>query len=107
MRIYCAGKLNDNAPGYIKNVHRMNKTADRIRRLGHSVFVPSNDFLLGYLAGDYEYSDYYENNLPWLEVSDAVFVCEGYETSKGTLAEIEHARRLGIPVYFDVKELVN
>lgn len=107
MRIYIAGKLNDEAVGYIKNMHSMIKTANQIRRLGNSVFIPCLDLLSGIVEGNLEYSDYYANNLPWLEVSDAVFVCLGYETSKGTQAEIAHAERLGIPVYFNIKELVN
>jgi len=107
MRIYCAGKLNSDAVNYIKNMHRMIKTARSIRALGHSVFTPCEDILSGVVCGDLEYEDYFQNNLAWLEVSDAVFVCEGWESSKGTQAEILHAERLGIPVYYSIKELVN
>ena len=107
MKVYIAGKLDDNAVNYIKNMHNMIKTADQVRRLGYSVFVPCLDFLSGLVAGNYDYQDYFENNLPWLEASDAIFICPGYETSNGTQAEIAHAERLGIPVYFSIKELVN
>lgn len=105
-KIYIAGKLNADAVNYIKNMHNMIKTADQIRRLGYSVYIPCLDILSGLVAGDYDYKDYFENNLPWLEVADALFVCAGWETSKGTHLEIEHAERLGIPVYFAVKELM-
>ena len=107
MRIYCAGKLNDNAVNYIKNMHRMIKTANQIKALGHSCFVPCEDILSGIVDGNFDYDDYFQNNLAWLEVSDAVFVCEGWESSKGTQAEIAHAERLGIPVYYSIKELMN
>lgn len=39
-KIYIAGKLNSDAPGYIQNCHAMIKQADEIRRLGFSVFIP-------------------------------------------------------------------
>lgn len=105
-KIYIAGKLNDNAVNYIKNMHNMIRTANKIRRLGYSVYIPCLDILSGLVEGDMEYADYFENNLPWLEAADVIFVLPGYETSKGTQAEILHAERLGIPVYFDIKELV-
>jgi len=104
-KIYCAGKLNDHAVGYIKNLHRMITAANKIQRLGYSVYVPCLDILCGIVDGKMEYHDYFENNLPWLESSDAIYVCEGYESSKGTLAEIAHAEELGIPVYYSVEEL--
>lgn len=105
-KIYIAGKLNDTAVGYIKNMHRMICAADEIRRLGYSVFIPCLDILSGLVAGDYDYRDYFDNNLPWLESADAMFVCPGWETSHGTKQEILCAERLGIPVYFDIKELI-
>jgi hypothetical protein len=106
-KVYIAGKLNDNAVNYIKNMHAMITIADKIRRLGYSVFIPCLDILSGLVAGNFEYQDYFQNNLPWLEAADAVFVCPGYETSKGTLEEIKHAERLGKPVYFKYTELLN
>jgi len=33
---------------------------------------------------------------------DAVLVVQGYEQSSGTLAEIQEAQRLGVPVYKDI-----
>jgi hypothetical protein len=43
--------------------------------------------------------------MAWLEVSDAVLLIEGWEKSKGTLAEIERAKALGIPVFTTVYDL--
>lgn len=42
-----------------------------------------------------------------MESADAIYVCEGYESSKGTLAEIAHAEGLRIPVYYRIKGLIN
>lgn len=99
-RIYLAGKLNDQAVGYIKNVSLMLKAAIDIRKLGHSVFVPCQDVLMGIVDGDLDYADYADNNMAWLEVSDEVWVLPNYKTSKGTLKEMERAVELNIPIVF-------
>jgi hypothetical protein len=101
-RVYIAGKLNDDAAGYLKNVHKMLVWGEVIRRLGVAVFIPATDLLWGVLVGKWEYEDYFNNNQAFLEVCDYVFVCPGWETSKGTKKEIITAKKLGIPVFFDV-----
>ena len=73
-KIYVAGKLNDSAVDYIKNLNVMFKVADGVRKLGFAVFVPGLDFLIGVVFGDWDYKDYFDNSQPWLEASDAVFV---------------------------------
>lgn len=99
-RIYIAGPLNAGAVEYLRNVSRMIQVGISVRRVGYAVFVPALDLLMGIVDGAFSYNDYAENNLAWLEVSDAVLVLPGYEESKGTLAEIKRASELGIPVIF-------
>jgi hypothetical protein len=106
-KVYVAGKLNDNAVGYIKNMHQMITTADTIRRMGYSVYVPCLDFLSGLVHGGYGYADYFQNNLPWMLASDLVFVVPGWETSTGTKNEIEIAKANNIPVYFNIHDLIS
>jgi hypothetical protein len=105
LKCYVAGKLNDDAVGYIKNMHRMIKTARELRKLDISVYVPGNDFLEGLVDGAFTYEDYFKNSQPWLMSSDLIFVCEGWETSKGTAKEIELAKSIGIPVFYDFETL--
>ena len=105
MRVYVAGKLNDMAINYIKNMSVMMAFAEEIRKLGHAVYVPCLDFQMGLMFGDWMYDDYFNNSQQWLKVSDAVFVVPGYETSEGTNREIELAEKLGIPVCYKVKDL--
>ena len=105
-RIYIAGKLNADAVGYLKNVHAMIRVAQAAKDAGFSVFVPCLDLLMGIVAGDYEYEDYATPNLAWLSVSDAVLLVPGWETSKGTQAEIAWAKELGIPVFETLQELL-
>lgn len=104
-KIYIAGKLNADAVGYIKNVHKMIKTARKVRGAGYSVYVPCNDFLEGLVDGNFEYGDYFDNSQPWLEASDGVFLTPGWETSDGTKKEIAIARSLDIPVFEDIREM--
>jgi len=104
-KIYVAGKLNDMACDYIKNMHKMIHAAKQIRDFGGAVYVPCVDFLEGLVSGQFEYEDYFNNSQPFLEICDAVYVCKGYETSKGTLREIKLAVEKKIPVFFNLVEL--
>ena len=106
-KVYVAGKLNAYAVNYIKNMHKMIAAADEIRRMGYSVYVPCLDFLSGLVHGDYDYYDYFNNNLPWMLSADLVFVAPGWETSEGTKQEIEIARENNIPVLFNIHDLIS
>jgi nucleoside 2-deoxyribosyltransferase len=106
LKVYVAGKLNDSAVGYIKNMHVMITTANEIQRYGFSVFVPCLDILSGLVDGHFNYMDYFENNVPWMESADCVFVCRNYETSEGTKKEIAHAIERKIPVIYNIVELI-
>lgn len=106
IRVYIAGKLNDMAPDYIKNMHRMMEQAERVRKAGFSVFVPCLDILMGLVFGEWDYEDYFKNSQPWLEVSHAMLVCRrGWEYSLGTQKEIERANKANIPIFFDEQRL--
>lgn len=105
LRAYIAGKLNADAVGYIQNCHRMIKAAKEVRDLGVAVYVPCNDFLEGLVDGDFSYYDYFENSQPWLEVSDFMYICLGWEDSSGTKKEIEFAKALGKPIFFNIEDL--
>jgi hypothetical protein len=104
-KVYVAGKLNDDAVGYIKNVHRMIKTAREVRKAGYAVYVPCNDFLEGLVDGNFDYHEYFDNSQPWLKSADAVFLTPGWETSSGTKNEIELAKKWNIPVFSNIKDM--
>ncbi len=106
LKVYVAGKLNALAVDYIKNLHIMIKTAEEIRKAGFSVYIPGLDFLAGLLDGNYEYKDYLNNSLPWLEVADALYVIHNWHTSEGTKKEIERARTLNKPIFYSLENLI-
>ena len=105
-RVYVAGKLNDDAVGYLHNVHLMMETAEAARLAGFSVFIPAIDLLCGIKHGYNDYHQYFDNGQPWLMAADAVLLVPGWETSKGTAAEIATAEELGIPVFKELSELI-
>lgn len=106
-KVYVAGRLNDMAIDYIKNLHRMIVLANQARADGFSVYVPGLDVLQALVHGDFNYRDCFDNSQPWLMASDAILVVEeGHRTSKGTQREIETAKRHDIPVFFDLKAMV-
>jgi len=106
MRVYIAGKLNDTACDYIKNVHKMIKEAEKVRMSGFSVFIPCLDILAGIVSGNRNYEDYFNNSQEWLDVADALYVLDNWRTSKGTKREIKRARQKNIPVFYSLEDLI-
>ena len=101
-RVYIAGKLNDMAVDYNKNRSKMMYTGLMAHKLGFSVFIPCLIEQLALLDGHWEYGDYFDNSQPWLEVCDAILLVKGWKDSPGTLAEIETAKKLNIPIFEDL-----
>jgi hypothetical protein len=104
-KVYIAGALNSDAVGYLKNCSRMMEYAEKVRKSGHSVFIPCLDLLMGLKFGYDRYEDYFNNSIPWLLSSDAIFVCPKSEKSSGTTREIFLATEKRIPVFWNVKKL--
>ena len=105
-KVYIAGKITDEGNEMLKNMHAFYTMYNELLRLGFSPFNPANDYIYGIMYGDYDYADYFEPNLEWLKVADAVMVLPNWETSRGTKAEIAMAKQLGIPVFYLVNDLV-
>ena len=104
-RVYVAGKLNDDAVGYLYNVHKMMTAAEKVRLAGFAPFIPAIDMLMGLKFGYTEYTDYFDGSQAWLLASDAVFLTPGWETSAGTKREIELAKKHDIPVFESLKRM--
>lgn len=109
-RVYVAGSYN--GPDVITVLNNM-RTGMRagldVLRAGFSPWVPWFDYHFQLMLRPGEtltIQDYYNYSMAWLRVSDAVYVCNYHENSKGTKAEIEEAQRLGIPVYYSLRDLI-
>lgn len=104
-KIYIAGKLNDDAVGYIQNLARMFRLANAAREAGFAVFVPGLDVLQGLISGNWGYRQYFDNSQPWLIASDGILVVEEkWRTSSGTKRELETAERHSIPIWYASEE---
>ena len=105
-RVYVAGPLNAMAIDYINNCRSMMQAADELRVMGYSVYVPCLDLLMGLaVRNEWDYEDYFGNSQPWLMAADAVYLCPGWEDSKGTRREKALADQLGIPTFTSTREL--
>lgn len=109
MRIYVAGPLSGTPTGkdctvtsYIQNCHRMMKVAVALRRKGHYPYVPCLDILLGFLDGRWEYEDYAEPNLSFLEVCDAIYFIG---SSPGADKELKRAIELNKIIYSRLEDV--
>lgn len=108
-RVYVAGKYSDgNAIDVLNNIGRGIEYAVLVAKKGYAPFCPWLDcqFVINQ-GGDnlLPLEWFYKYSLSWLSVSDAILVIPGYEDSKGTLAEIELARQLNIPIFYSLEDL--
>lgn len=112
-RIYIAGPISSGRTGKadileaLENIRSGIDTARQLILRGYVVFCPHLDFLLAFMSpfNRMTKEHYQANSLAWVDVSDAVFVLPGWETSGGTKREIERAQELGIPVFYTLAEL--
>ena len=85
------------------------KVCAKLMATGYAPFCPWLDYLYHFVAADDlipSKLDYYDYSMAWLEASDAVYCISLRPTSHGTIAEINRANELGIPVFYNIHELV-
>ena len=102
-RVYIAGPLSAIACDYIANLHRFMEVDVLLRRHGFAPYNPAQDVLAGMVAGDLTYDDYFEPNIAWMEVSEAVYLIG---PSPGADRECLRAAELGIPVFDNLSALL-
>lgn len=108
-RIYVAGPYSaDNVLDVLKNIGRGQRACAKLFSLGYAPFCPWHDksYVIDRPGDEFTVKQFYEFSMAWLRVSDAVVLIDGWENSKGTLAEIEVAKKLGIPIYGSLKEFL-
>lgn len=122
-RVYVAGAYSeDNVIDVLRNIGRGEIVCANLFADGVYPFCPwfDKDFIIKqpeydfnveefyyYSLYDFNVEEFYNYSLAWLEVSDAMFVIEGYEKSKGTLKEIEFAKNKNIPIFYNYIKLLN
>ena len=116
LRIYIAGPITPQGknehPGieFITNIRRgIRVTVDVLQR-GYAVFCPFLDYQYLLVLEEGEVLDtqlFRDSSMAYLEASDAVLAVHGWENSSGTKAEIERARLLKIPIFFNLQAMDN
>ncbi len=106
IRVYVAGPYSaDNVITVLNNMRIGMRESTRLMLAGYSPFCPFLDYQFQLMLREGEeltLKHYYKYSMDWLEVSDALVVLDGWEESKGTLAEMTRAAELHIPVYYGV-----
>ena len=108
-KVYVAGPYSgDNVADVLSNIGRGEHMAALLFEMGYAPFCPwhDKDFRIKRPDAEFKLNQYYEFSMSWLRVSDCLLVLPNYENSKGTLAEIEEANKIGIPVYYSINELL-
>jgi len=107
-RIYVAGPYSaDNVMDVLRNIRNGIDMSYEVFVRGYAPFCPWLDYqyVLMDLDGELTLDDFYNYSIAWLAVSDGILVLEGWETSKGTLAEIEYAKLHHIPIFYDIYDI--
>ena len=110
-RIYIAGAMSSSSClQFLENLRRGIRVSAELVLNGYHPFSPFIDFQF-FLALRNDEKITIEMiqaySMAWLEVSEAVLVLPGWESSKGTVAEVARAQELGIPVYYSMEELID
>ena len=112
-RIYVAGAINaDNCDDVFDNLRRgMTFSLHVLLNPRMSPFNPFHGFLYRLVAnadqaeGLRKKGVFYDADLAWLRVADAVYVVPRSEDSVGVKQEIEYAEKWGIPVFYSYGDL--
>ena len=114
-RIYVAGPITPKGYhsvhpviDYLHNMKELIRWSLEVLKLGYDPFCPALDFMYFILLRDQECiteAMIKRYSKSWLSVCDAVMLTPGWRKSTGTLAEIQLAENLGIPVFKSFDEL--
>lgn len=86
-----------------QNIRRAEQVSLDVWRAGFPCLSPHCN--TRYFQGAAPDEVWLQGDLLMLERCDAVLLVPGWETSSGTLAEVAHAEKLGIPIFNSLAEL--
>lgn len=114
IKVYVAGAYSDdNIVGCLKNIGRGEEVASELFLKGYAPFTPwhDKDFVIKKWREKMDLPMFYNYSMAWLYVSDCVLLVpnhdglKNWEESKGTIAEVEEAKKHNIPVFETLGEL--
>lgn len=89
LRIMVSGPMTD-IPHF--NRPLFNKVAEQLRSEGHTVYNPAT------LPDGWTHDHYMVITLGWIEHVDALYMLDGWESSKGAVMEFDRIQRNRIPI---------
>lgn len=96
--------------GFLGNIKRGTRTAVEVILAGFIPFCPFIDFLYFFQLQNGENITekmIKDISMTWLEKSDALLILPKWRKSGGTKAEIVRAKELGIPVFFNLEDIID
>ena len=114
IKVYVAGAYSgNNVFDVLKNIGRGEYIASELFQFGYAPFTPWHDknFVFQNFHLDFKVERFYNYSMEWLKICDAVLIVPNFsglidwQDSKGTLAEIAEAEKLGIPVFYTIDDL--
>lgn len=107
--IYVAGPISDQNPlQVLANINAGIEASAYLVSMGFAVFCPFLDFQY-FLTKHGQYINkemIQQNSLAFVDKCDVMLVLPRWKSSSGTKREAARARSLGMPVYFDIDNLV-
>lgn len=104
LRVYISGPITSG-----NRNQNYAKAADAHEALMYLGFAPLNPMATMTLPFAWKteapHSLWIDCDLPWVEAADAVLRLPGY--SVGADAELEHAKRHGVPIFYEINDLVD
>jgi nucleoside 2-deoxyribosyltransferase len=111
MIIYLAGSIRPHGNQTLEgNVATAKQLALDLWKKGYTVFCPhaNSDLPISLADKEVEAQRWLNGDLEILSKCDALVVMSEWNLSQGTIGEMVHAKKLGIPIYFypDLPELL-
>ncbi len=97
IKIYIAGPISKG--DYMLNIRRAVEVAHVLREAGFLPYVP-HLAAMWHILFPREYEDWMEQDFAWIESCGSLFRVSG--ESSGADREVEHAQKLGMPVFHSV-----
>lgn len=108
--VYVAGKYNDkNIIDILDNMRRGIALAKMLALSGFAPYCPFLDYQYNLVSGGpLTLEQYRAIGMAFVDKADCMLVVkERWAQSSGTIAEIERASELGIPIYYSIVQLLN